>query len=388
MSTSPARSIVDILSQPIKVRLPSPLPTDKAELSAMRFNDTDDKEIAIVQSILPSAVSCVSETLSSPVYNANISYLHSLYVPALSNYQHNLTDAAPVDLKQWFPRFHTEIERLKSKLRVNITLDGVDQKFWAFVPQVQKNTSPTQEWNHVERPTICFTPFLDLLFRKCESSEERAHVLAFAMIIIMREIEHKHSCHTSFRDRSIYGEALKDNMETARVPKGAVGKSEGGEVVERNLTGGYNFSIANDLSLDTLDSAAPEFHGWRVTGEIEENGDLVLVVVTDERITSFLRFFFAAGHHLVFPISLVSTPLHPFHAVQVHSKQYKIMYDVALISPGPVSRAAPSPAYLQTSHVLHEVRAMFGTGSDKDIASAIQPTERLPLVQTKVNLPI
>ncbi|KAF9063989.1 hypothetical protein BDP27DRAFT_1426369 [Rhodocollybia butyracea] len=304
--------------------------------------------------------------------------LHSLYVPTISNYQHNLTDAAPVDLKQWFPRFHNEIERLKRKLCVNLMLDGVDQKFWAFVPQVQKNTSPTQEWNHVEWPTICFTPFLDLLFRKCKSSEECAHVLAFAMIIIMCKIEH-------LLLRSFYGKASKDTQEAAKFPQGAVGMGKGREVVERYLTGGYNFSIANDLSLDTLDSAAPEFHGWRVTGEIEENGDFLLVVVTDERITSFLQLFFAAGNHLVFPIPLLSTPLHPFHAVQVHSKQYKIMYSVALISPGPVSRAALSPAYLQTSHVLHEVWAMFG---NKDIASAIQPTERLPLVQTKVNLPI
>ncbi|KAF9038882.1 hypothetical protein BDP27DRAFT_1347747, partial [Rhodocollybia butyracea] len=158
-STSPAHhSIVDLLSKPFEILLPDSSLTEKVWTSDIAFGDPDATELATVQSILPCAVNCVLEILSSSdLRNSSLRGLQSLFIPAISNYHQKLV--ATADRKEWLPRLHNEAKRLKEKLSIQLTLEGIDRRLWGFVPQVQKNPSPPQRWNH------------------CKSSEERAHVL-------------------------------------------------------------------------------------------------------------------------------------------------------------------------------------------------------------------
>ncbi|KAF9038883.1 hypothetical protein BDP27DRAFT_778478 [Rhodocollybia butyracea] len=114
-----------------------------------------------------------------------------------------------------------------------------------------------------------------------------------------------------------------------------MGKGEDGEGVERYITGGYDFNIANDLSLDSFDSAAPS-HGWRVVGEVEEDNHRSQVVVADDRIIDFLRFFFGVEPFFAFPLVA-----YPWDAVQIYSAEYRDLYNLASL--GPVSCPASSP---------------------------------------------
>ncbi|KAF9063986.1 hypothetical protein BDP27DRAFT_1367606 [Rhodocollybia butyracea] len=430
-SSSPT---LNALSQEFEIQLSDSSLTEIVQMSKMALHNTDGQKLGVVHSIIPCAVRCVLDILSATPENSRLLNLQSIYVPAVSNYQKTSSKLNVNERSEYLETLHLEVQRLQKVLRVQMTMERGEKDFWAFVPQVHDQG---ERWNHQEDPTILFTPTLDRLFRSCKSSEERSHVLAFTLIVIFHELGH-------LLCRSIHGTESKDTPESIKFSRGSrvsddAGKGEG-ERAEQRVTGGYNFKIANNMSLESADSDCPESHGYRIMGDIDllesrPNGvyqQHTQVVVRDDRIDEFLAFFFLHGgdHHrrLPYPVPLVinSEDNLDVYAIPLHTQVYKEVYGDLTKLPAPVSlfphsplpssqdspRSSPhlEPRAMSDTPPSHQYRSMplAGLGSpirltpvapasnpqtytsriasDKDLSSAIPRKRLVPSVRTNDNL--
>ncbi|KAJ3813453.1 hypothetical protein F5876DRAFT_73911 [Lentinula aff. lateritia] len=147
----------------------------------------------------------------------------------------------------------------------------------------------------------------------------------------------------------IYGKDSKRTPESYKFQRSSrvdacVG--EGGEWVEEQITGGTNFSILNSIE-NTEHSASVrpnQPHGFRISGKTLRSGHNKEVVIEDERVSAFLRYFLQEDENamIVFPL-LPNSRWSDYldYSVPLHSKRYRALYPNAGTILDPAPRTPP-----------------------------------------------
>ncbi|KAJ3854485.1 hypothetical protein EV368DRAFT_80531 [Lentinula lateritia] len=347
-------SIADLLASPFELDFPSQyVSLGRIRTSEMSFqSDEHETKSRTIYSVYPSLINCVLRNLASPY--SKYRDLQTIYVPTISNY----IDIADKDtLTSLEGKVVEAAQRLRTQpLSMSLTMIAL-QVGWAFVPNKQdpsrispsssldspSPSSPTSEfWDHCKEPTIFFSPILDILLRKCFSWEERCHVLAQGIIVCCHELGH-------LLPRFIYGKDSKRTPESYKFQRSSrvdacVG--EGGEWVEEQITGGTNFSILNSIE-NTEHSASVrpnQPHGFRISGKTLRSGHNKEVVIEDERVSAFLRYFLQEDENAMIVIPLLPNSRwsdYLDYSVPLHSKRYRALYPNAGTILDPAPRTPP-----------------------------------------------
>ncbi|KAJ3816065.1 hypothetical protein F5876DRAFT_61137 [Lentinula aff. lateritia] len=179
----------------------------------------------------------------------------------------------------------------------------------SFYPTTPVNRRPSgEQWDHSKQPTIFFSPILDIMLRRCTSWQERCHILAQGLIVCCHELGHtlpRFVCSWKRFQMHIWTLPVDDRM------------GEGAEFVEEDITGGHNFLILNNIVQPHL------AHGFRITGRPMKG--FLVVVVNDDRVISFLRYFLEEREHSVVPIPLLPNSEWIDHfpfSLSLHGKKY------------------------------------------------------------------
>ncbi|KAJ3868633.1 hypothetical protein EV359DRAFT_60529 [Lentinula novae-zelandiae] len=309
-------SIADLLASPFELDFPCQYASlGRIRISEISFqSDEHETESRTVYSVYPSL----------------IEDLQALYVPTISNY----IDIDKDTLARLEGKVIEAAQRLRAKpLSMSLTMNAL-QFVWAFVPVKQdlsrvpsssstSSGTSSEFWDHCEEPTIFFSPILDILLRKCSSWEERFHVLAQGIIVCCIELGH-------LFPRFIYGNDARRIPESNKLQwssrvDGCIG--EGGEWVEEQITGGTHFSILNSIeNIEHLASAQPnQPHGFRISGQSLRSGHNKEVVIEDERVSAFLRYFLKEDENDMIVIPLLPNSRwsdYLDHSVPLHSKRH------------------------------------------------------------------
>ncbi|KAJ3904176.1 hypothetical protein F5879DRAFT_94067 [Lentinula edodes] len=286
-------SIADLLASPFDLDLPSEYTTlwDIRTTTMTFYMNGHDTDFRTVHSVYPSLMDCVLRSLVSPcsVYTN----LRAIYIPAISNYTSGFFDEDA--LREFEEKVIEAAQSLRAQpLSISLTME----------PFIHNGQKIAKQLDHSKEPSILFSPILDIMLRKCTSWQERCHILAQGLIVCCNELGHMLPRFVDAVDVKNFKQTF-DNCAFlwASQVDGSLG--EGGELVEDDITGGNNFSILNDIaSTDDLSSVQPHLaHGFRITGR-PMKGPLV-VVVNDDRVISFLRYFLEEREHSVVPIPLL-----------------------------------------------------------------------------------
>ncbi|KAJ3937639.1 MAG: hypothetical protein NXY57DRAFT_218074 [Lentinula lateritia] len=361
-------SIADLLASPFELDFPSQYASlGRIRTSEISFqSDEHETESRIIYSVYPSLIECVLRNLASPY--SKYRDLQALYVPTISNY----IDIDKDTLARLEGKVIEAAQRLRAKpLSMSLTMNAL-QFVWAFVPVKQdpsrvpsssstSSGTSSEFWDHCEEPTIFFSPILDILLRKCFSWEERCHVLVQGIIVCCIELGH-------LFPRFIYGNDARRIPESYKLQwssrlYGCIG--EGGEWVEEQITGGTHFSILNSIE-NTSHSASVQPnqpHGFRISGQTLRSGHNKEVVIEDERVSAFLRYFLKADENDMIVIPLLPNSRwsdYLDHSVPLHSKRYRALYpkagtilDLAPRTPPPFPQNQSPP--LSLSQTLQEL---------------------------------
>ncbi|KAJ3883284.1 hypothetical protein F5051DRAFT_484185 [Lentinula edodes] len=342
-------SIADLLASPFDLELPSEYTSLwDIRTSTMTFHMNEhDADSRIVHSVYPSLLDCVLRSLVSPcsVYTT----LRAIYIPAISNYTSGFFD------EEALSEFEEKVIKAAQSLRVQpLSISLIMDSFIHNAQKIGKLLDRFKE------PTIFFSPILDIMLRKCTSWQERCHILAQGLIVCCKELAHMLPRFVDTKDVK----QKSDNCEFLWASQVDDSMGEASELVEDDITGGNNFSILNDIAstedLRTIHSH--HAHGFRITGSPMKSP--LVVVVSDDRVISFLRFFLEEREHSVVPIPLLPNSdwiAHFPFSVSLYGKKYCELYpntgagsDLApsttpFLLPRPLlSFSSPSLSMLQT----------------------------------------
>ncbi|KAJ3915859.1 hypothetical protein F5877DRAFT_81430 [Lentinula edodes] len=335
-------SIADLLASPFELDFPCQYASlGRIRTSEISFqSDEHETESRTIYSVYPSLIECVLRNLASPY--SKYRDLQALYVPTISDF----IDIDKIDIdKDTLTRLEGKVieaaQRLRAKpLSMSLTMNAL-QFVWAFVPVKQdpsrvpsssstSSRTSSEFWDHCEEPTIFFSPILDILLRKCSSWEERCHVLAQGIIVCCIELGR-------LFPRFIYGNDSRRIPESYKLQwssrvEGCIG--EGGEWVEEQITGGTHFSILNGFEYTEHSASVQpnQPHGFRISGQTLRSGHNKEVVIEDERVSEFLRYFLKEDENAMIAIPLLPNSRwsdYLDYSVPLHSKRYRELYPQA-----------------------------------------------------------
>ncbi|KAJ4484233.1 hypothetical protein C8J55DRAFT_571037 [Lentinula edodes] len=268
-------SIADLLASPFELDFPSQYASlGRIRTSEISFqSDEHETESRTIYSVYPSL----------------IEDLQALYVSTISDF----IDIDKDTLTRLEGKVIEAAQRLRARpLSMSLTMNAL-QFVWAFVP-VKQDPSRVPSSSSTSSGNALLGKNVAMSLRRIYGNDSR-------------RIPESHKLQWSSR------------------VDGCIG--EGGKWVEEQITGGTNFSILNEYTEHSASVQPNQPHGFRISGHTLRSGHNKEVVIEDERVSEFLRYFLKEDENTMIPIPLLPNSRwsdYLDYSVPLHSKRLSL----------------------------------------------------------------